>query len=62
LHNTRNTGLANAVAAVKLGARVLDASADGVGGCPFAPKATGNIATDDLVSLLSGWASIPGST
>jgi isopropylmalate/homocitrate/citramalate synthase len=51
-HNTRNTGFANAVAAVELGARVLDASAGGIGGCPFAPRATGNIATDDLVYLL----------
>ena len=51
-HNTRNTGFANAVAAVELGARVLDASAGGIGGCPFAPRATGNIATDDLVFLL----------
>ena len=51
-HNTRNSGFANAVAAVELGARVLDASAGGIGGCPFAPRATGNIATDDLVFLL----------
>ena len=51
-HNTRNTGFANAVAAVEQGARVLDASAGGIGGCPFAPNATGNIATDDLVFLL----------
>jgi isopropylmalate/homocitrate/citramalate synthase len=51
-HNTRNTGFANAVTAVELGARVLDASAGGIGGCPFAPEATGNIATDDLVYLL----------
>jgi hydroxymethylglutaryl-CoA lyase len=51
-HNTRNTGFANAVTAVELGARVLDASAGGIGGCPFAPRATGNIATDDLVFLL----------
>jgi hydroxymethylglutaryl-CoA lyase len=51
-HNTRNTGYANAVAAVELGATVLDASAGGIGGCPFAPNATGNIATDDLVYLL----------
>ena len=51
-HNTRNTGFANAVAAVEAGARVLDASAGGIGGCPFAPRATGNIATDDLVFLL----------
>jgi hydroxymethylglutaryl-CoA lyase len=51
-HNTRNTGFANAVAALEEGATVLDASAGGIGGCPFAPKATGNIATDDLVYLL----------
>jgi hydroxymethylglutaryl-CoA lyase len=51
-HNTRNTGFANAVAAVEAGAMVLDASAGGIGGCPFAPRATGNIATDDLVFLL----------
>jgi hydroxymethylglutaryl-CoA lyase len=51
-HNTRNTGFANAVAAVEAGALVLDASAGGIGGCPFAPAATGNIATDDLVYLL----------
>jgi hydroxymethylglutaryl-CoA lyase len=51
-HNTRNTGFANAVAAVEAGAMVLDASAGGIGGCPFAPEATGNIATDDLVFLL----------
>jgi hydroxymethylglutaryl-CoA lyase len=51
-HNTRNTGFANAVAAVEAGATVLDASAGGIGGCPFAPQATGNIATDDLVYLL----------
>jgi hydroxymethylglutaryl-CoA lyase len=51
-HNTRNTGFANAVAAVELGAGALDASAGGIGGCPFAPKATGNIATEDLVYLL----------
>jgi hydroxymethylglutaryl-CoA lyase len=52
-HNTRNTGFANAYAAVLDGVTVLDASAGGIGGCPFAPKATGNIATDDLVYLLS---------
>ena len=61
-HNTRNTGFANAVAAVELGARVLDASAGGIGGCPFAPRATGNIATDDLVSCWSGWAWTPATT
>ena len=54
LHNTRNTGLANAYAAVEAGATVLDASVGGVGGCPFAPRATGNIATEDLVYLLHG--------
>jgi hydroxymethylglutaryl-CoA lyase len=51
-HNTRNTGLANAVAAVDAGVRVLDASLGGIGGCPFAPNATGNIPTEDLVYLL----------
>ncbi len=54
LHNTRNTGLANAYAAVEAGASVLDASVGGVGGCPFAPRATGNIATEDLVYMLHG--------
>ena len=53
LHNTRNTGYANAVAAVDAGVRALDASSGGIGGCPFAPAATGNIATEDLVYLLS---------
>jgi hydroxymethylglutaryl-CoA lyase/(R)-citramalyl-CoA lyase len=53
-HDTRNTGMANAVAAVESGATVLDASVGGTGGCPFAPKATGNIATEDLVYLLHG--------
>lgn len=51
-HNTRNTGYANAWAAYEHGIRVLDASAGGFGGCPFAPDATGNIATEDLVYLL----------
>jgi hydroxymethylglutaryl-CoA lyase/(R)-citramalyl-CoA lyase len=53
-HNTRNTGFANAVAAVGAGSTVLDASLGGTGGCPFAPRATGNIATEDLVYLLHG--------
>ena len=53
-HNTRNTGFANAVAAIDAGATVLDASLGGTGGCPFAPRATGNIATEDLVYLLHG--------
>jgi (R)-citramalyl-CoA lyase len=51
-HNTRNTGYANALAALEAGASVLDASVGGLGGCPFAPKATGNIATEDLVWML----------
>lgn len=54
LHNTRNTGYANALAAVAAGATMLDASLGGIGGCPFAPRATGNIATEDLVYLLEG--------
>lgn len=53
-HNTRNTGYANALAAIDAGARLLDASVGGLGGCPYAPKATGNIATEDLVYLLEG--------
>jgi (R)-citramalyl-CoA lyase len=51
-HDTRNTGIANAAAAVESGATVLDASVGGTGGCPFAPRATGNIATEDLIYLL----------
>jgi hydroxymethylglutaryl-CoA lyase/(R)-citramalyl-CoA lyase len=54
LHNTRNTGYANAVAALEGGATVFDASCGGLGGCPYAPRATGNIATEDLVYLLEG--------
>jgi hydroxymethylglutaryl-CoA lyase len=56
-HDTRGTGLANAFAAVEAGVRVLDASCGGLGGCPFAPGATGNIATEDLVWMLerAGW-------
>jgi isopropylmalate/homocitrate/citramalate synthase len=53
-HNTRNTGFANAYAALEAGVSMLDASVGGLGGCPFAPKATGNIATEDLVYLLEG--------
>lgn len=52
-HNTRNTGIANAWAAYKGGATVLDSSVAGLGGCPFAPRATGNIGTEDLLYLLS---------
>jgi isopropylmalate/homocitrate/citramalate synthase len=53
-HNTRNTGYANCLAALEGGARVLDASVGGLGGCPFSPRATGNVATEDLVYLLEG--------
>jgi hydroxymethylglutaryl-CoA lyase/(R)-citramalyl-CoA lyase len=53
-HNTRNTGYANALAALEAGATVLDSSVGGLGGCPFAPRATGNVATEDLVYLLHG--------
>jgi isopropylmalate/homocitrate/citramalate synthase len=53
-HNTRNTGYANCLAAFEAGARVLDASVGGLGGCPFSPRATGNVATEDLVYLLEG--------
>ena len=52
LHNTRSTGYANAYAALEAGATVFDASIGGLGGCPFAPGATGNIATEDLIYLL----------
>jgi hydroxymethylglutaryl-CoA lyase len=51
-HNTRNTGLANAYAAVQVGVHTLDASMGGIGGCPFAPAATGNVPTEDLVYML----------
>ena len=60
-HNTRNTGYANALAAIEGGVTTLDSSAGGIGGCPFAPKATGNIATEDLLYLVermgmtTGW-------
>lgn len=52
LHNTRNTGYANAFAGAELGVQALDASSGGIGGCPFAPNATGNIATEDLSYML----------
>lgn len=52
-HNTRNTGIANAYAAVSVGVGVLDSSLGGIGGCPFAPAATGNIPTEDLVYMLN---------
>jgi isopropylmalate/homocitrate/citramalate synthase len=54
LHNTRNTGFVNAYAAIEAGASVLDASVGGIGGCPFAPRATGNISSEDLVYMLHG--------
>jgi hydroxymethylglutaryl-CoA lyase/(R)-citramalyl-CoA lyase len=53
-HNTRNTGYANCLAALGASARLLDASIGGLGGCPYAPRATGNVATEDLVYLLEG--------
>ena len=51
-HDTRNTGLANAFASVEAGVDILDASCGGLGGCPFAPNATGNIGTEDLIYML----------
>lgn len=51
-HDTRNTGLANAFAGVEAGVNILDASCGGLGGCPFAPEATGNIGTEDLIYML----------
>ena len=54
LHNTRNMGFANAYAALEAGASVFDASIGGIGGCPFAPKATGNISTEDLLYMFHG--------
>ena len=54
LHNTRSTGFANAYAALEAGVTLFDASVGGIGGCPFAPRATGNVATEDLVYMLVG--------
>jgi hydroxymethylglutaryl-CoA lyase len=51
-HDTRNTGVANVVAAVEMGVRTVDASVGGTGGCPYAPNATGNVATEDVVYTL----------
>jgi hydroxymethylglutaryl-CoA lyase len=59
-HNTRNTGIANAYAAVSAGVTTLDASLGGIGGCPFAPAATGNVATEDVVYLLHRMACSTG--
>jgi hydroxymethylglutaryl-CoA lyase len=52
-HNTRSTGIANAWEAYKVGVRIFDASLGGLGGCPFAPRATGNIATEDLIYMMA---------
>lgn len=52
-HNTRGTGIANAWEAYKAGVRIFDASLGGLGGCPFAPRATGNIATEDLIYMMA---------
>jgi hydroxymethylglutaryl-CoA lyase/(R)-citramalyl-CoA lyase len=60
LHNTRNTGYANVVAAIDAGATVIDAAVGGTGGCPFAPRATGNIATEDLTYMLEGMGHATG--
>jgi isopropylmalate/homocitrate/citramalate synthase len=60
LHNTRNTGYASAWAALEAGAEVLDASVGGLGGCPFSPNATGNVATEDLVWQLERDGVRPG--
>jgi isopropylmalate/homocitrate/citramalate synthase len=54
LHDTRNTAVANAFAALEAGATVFESSVGGLGGCPFAPRATGNVATEDLVYLFRG--------
>jgi hydroxymethylglutaryl-CoA lyase len=59
-HDTRGTALANVLAALDLGIRAFDASAGGLGGCPYAPGATGNLATEDLVYLLDGLGQNPG--
>jgi hydroxymethylglutaryl-CoA lyase len=53
-HDTRGTALANVLAALQLGVATFDASAGGLGGCPYAPGATGNLATEDLVYMLDG--------
>lgn len=59
-HNTRNTGIANAYAAIAAGVQSLDASVGGIGGCPFAPAATGNIPTEDLLYMLNRMGIDPG--
>ena len=65
LHDTRGTALANVVEGIRTGVRIFDASAGGLGGCPYAPGASGNVATEDLLYLLHGmgWetgVSLPG--
>ena len=59
-HNTRNTGLANCYAAVEAGVASIDASAGGIGGCPFAPRATGNVPSEDLVYMLDRMGIVTG--
>ena len=59
-HDTRGTALANVLAALSSGVRTFDASAGGLGGCPFAPGAAGNLATDDLIYMLDGLGVITG--
>jgi isopropylmalate/homocitrate/citramalate synthase len=53
-HDTRGTALANVLAALDFGIATFDASAGGLGGCPYAPRATGNLATEDLLYMLGG--------
>lgn len=60
MHNTRNTGYAKALAGIAAGAMVLDAATGGLGGCPFAPRATGKFATEDLVWRLERQRMVPG--
>jgi hydroxymethylglutaryl-CoA lyase len=60
LHNTRGMGLANALAALDAGVRRFDASLGGLGGCPFAPGATGNVCTEDLVHMLNSMGHVTG--
>ena len=55
LHDTRGMGIANASAALDAGCRVLDGSLGGLGGCPFAPGATGNVATEEVLAIVRGW-------
>ena len=62
LHDTRGAGLANAVAGLDAGMRRFDAAVSGLGGCPFAPGASGNVVTEDLVFMLEAWAFPPAST